>query len=163
MADAHISRNIVSDRISQSLESATTTIRFLYQLEKDQTFTLNDHYLSDYKEKFKAYYSAARKEHRSGKESSFLSGLAKGMNDSVYPSKNTIHRTPFAENLCTVISKLAEMGASISPLELAKIIETDSSIESLEVMAEVRAYYQGKRCPYRVLSYLIFILFNSLL
>ncbi|KAF8600340.1 P-loop containing nucleoside triphosphate hydrolase protein [Ceratobasidium sp. AG-I] len=136
--------NIISDRIKQSLESAATTIRFLYQLEKDQTFTLNDHYLSDYKEKFKTYYSAARRDKRSGKESSFLTGLAKGLNDSISISRNGTQRTAFAENLGTVLAKLAEMGASVSPLDLAKLLETDSTIESLEVMAEVRAYYQGK-------------------
>lgn len=120
----------------------------MYQLEKDQTFTLNDHYLSDYKQKFKTYYSAARKEKKSGKDSSFLSGLAKGLSDSVTVSESVTQRTPFAENLSTVLAKLAEMGASVSPLDLAKVLETDSSIESLEVMAEVRAYYQGKQSSY---------------
>ncbi|KAH7334233.1 P-loop containing nucleoside triphosphate hydrolase protein [Rhizoctonia solani] len=107
--------------------------------------TLCDRYLADYKEKFKAYYSAARRQHHSVKESNFLSGLAKGVNDTYFSgSKNAGSRVPttFSQNLTLVISKLSEMGVSVSPLDLSKLIETDTAIESLDVISEVQAYYQ---------------------
>ncbi|QRW24504.1 extracellular metalloproteinase MEP [Rhizoctonia solani] len=49
---------LVADRILQCREVADAQIRFLLDIENNQTFTTNTHYFASYKEKFITYYKA---------------------------------------------------------------------------------------------------------
>ncbi|KAF8756245.1 Fungalysin metallopeptidase (M36) [Rhizoctonia solani] len=55
---------LVADRILQCREVADAQIRFLLDIENNQTFTTNTHYFASYKEKFITYYKAVRKDRR---------------------------------------------------------------------------------------------------
>ncbi|KAJ1301437.1 hypothetical protein OPQ81_008695 [Rhizoctonia solani] len=94
---------LVADRIAQCREAADTQVQFLLDIENNQTFTTNAHYLASYKEKFITYYKAVRK----------------------HP-----------------IAHLTKMGLPVQPVDLGKLIPAEAEDELIDIMAEVRAYYQ---------------------
>lgn len=123
---------IIAERVIGCREYAEAQTRFLLSIENNQTFTTNTHYLADYKEKFTAYYKSVRKTHES--ENTFVEGLMKGL----------AVKDDFAQSLGEVIAHLTKMGLLVQPHELAKLIESGAEEDVVDIMAEVRAYYQGK-------------------
>ncbi|KAF8603999.1 hypothetical protein BDV93DRAFT_117624 [Ceratobasidium sp. AG-I] len=121
---------IVADRIIGCREYAEAQTRFLLSIENNQTFTTNTHYLADYKEKFMAYYKTVRKSHEG--ESTFVEGLMQGISPD----------TDFGQSLGEVLANLTKMGLSIQPHQLSKLLESDAEEDVVDIMAEVRAYYQ---------------------
>jgi hypothetical protein len=130
---------------------------------------LNAHYLSDYKEKFLSYYKAHRQTSLPAPLRSAL-GLdksqTKGPTASNQPSSfkfNTSTTPPSAfgnttfappakspeeapdEALRKILSGLSEVGIDgVTPADLAKLLPPDQYSPALEIMAEVRAYFQGE-------------------
>lgn len=92
---------------------------------------MNTHYFASYKDKFTTYYKAARKERKG--ESAFVRELGKGLDAG----------TAFSEHLADAIASLAQLGLSIKPEEIGKLIQPDMDEDVIDIMAEVRAYYQG--------------------
>lgn len=121
---------IVSEKVMTCRENADSQTRFLFCVEKNQPFTTNNHYLSDYKEKFINYYRLARKDYQG--EGEFVKALGQGLGA----------KTSFAQSMSEVIAHLTKMGLSVQPQELAKLLKPDPSEEVIDIMAEVRAYYQ---------------------
>lgn len=115
----------------QCRESADAQVRFLLDIENNQTFTTNTHYFASYKEKFTTYYKAARKDRKG--ESSFIKDLNRGLGAG----------TDFSTNLAEAIAYLTKLGLSVKPDDVGKLIEPDMDEDVIDIMAEVRAYYQG--------------------
>jgi hypothetical protein len=127
-----LSRSIVAERIVGCREYADAQTQFLIHIENNQTFTTNTHYLADYKEKFTTYYKSVRKD-QEGK-TSFVEGVVQGLGGE----------TDFAKSLSEVIAHLTKMGLSVDPQELIKLMDSDVDEDVIDIMAEVRAYYQGE-------------------
>jgi hypothetical protein len=113
---------------------------------------MNDHYLADYKSKFLAHYKGARESCQQPDLmktiQSFPSSQAQALAQATrqgYVSQPT--------GIAKVIASLAELGLSgVRAEDLAKLLPSDKMEPALEIMAGVRAYFQG------MLLFRIFIL-----
>ena len=117
---------IVNDHLDEAANRTKEKIQWLLHLEQNPT-TLNTHYYADYKDKFIAYYKAARE------DSDLLRKLKSG--------------SLAGEPLNKALSSLNELGISAKPTDLPKLLPPDPKEPALNIMASVRAYFQGKRDP----------------
>ena len=118
---------------------------------EDIPFTLNHHYLSDYKEKFLAYYKAAREEVVRNNIAAQIKAFEG--NSSKSPRVTLTPRRHYAVEVCEpceprgigkVLKGLAEMGITgTKPEDIYKILPPDAMAPAINIMADVRAYFQG--------------------
>ena len=86
---------------------------------------MNEHYFMDYRSKFLGHYKGVRQKD----ESSFIDNLQSEAN------KPLVNR---------VTSDLAALGLSnVDPSTLPRLLPPDPMESAIEIMAEVRAYFQG--------------------
>jgi hypothetical protein len=98
-------------------------------LEQEEPTTVNEHYFSDYKRKFQARYKAARQIHV--KHTPDLQTLVDG----------GFQNTSYMRN---AVANLSSMGLpGVEKDDLLRLIPADPADDAIEIMAEVRAYYQG--------------------
>lgn len=121
------------------LESAEKYIAWLITLE-DLPFSLNTHYLADYKSKFFAYYKGSREEYN---RADLMNAIREYENQGPSPPRSaspTVEPTGIAK----ILSGLAEIGVnSVRPEDLAKLLPPDRMEPALTIMADIRAYFQG--------------------
>lgn len=125
---------ILNDHVKQCYESAQRMISWQINLEK-LAFTLNTHYLADYKDKFLSFYKGYRDKERGAALMKAIQTLASigGVTDDF--SKVT--------GLNKVMEGLSEVGVhGIKPADLPKILPADEFSPALDIMADVRAYFQ---------------------
>jgi hypothetical protein len=99
-------------------------------LEREEPATINEHYLSDYKRKFHARYTAARRLHVKQRPNlqRFLNGDFQG-----------------SEIMSEALHNLSRMGfEGLTRDELLRLLPADKANTAIEIMSEVRAYYQGQ-------------------
>lgn len=97
-------------------------------------FTLNQHYLSDYKEKFLAHFKAAREEDIRG-------GVTKHV--QAFKASDPVDGNEEC-GVPKVLSGLTEMGITgTQPEDIYKILPGDKMFPAINIMANVRAYFQG--------------------
>lgn len=138
------SRFLVQERLRRNLAEAEARIEWLAKLEQGP-YTLNTHYLADYKAKFLTHYRAGRREeqhadlvdslesHTTTPQSPRGAKHTKGM--GVYEKNDTIN---------DILANLTTLGIpGVKPADLAKLIVQDEMEPALLIMAEVRAYFQG--------------------
>lgn len=110
----------IQDRMSATEQMIT----WLLGLE-ERPFSLNTHYLADYREKFLAFYKHERQRYS--------------------PMGASLSSTPNAENVNEALAALAKMGLTgITHEDLWKLHQSDQMEPALTIMADVRAYFQGK-------------------
>ena len=113
---------------------------WLFELE-DWPFSLNTHYLADYKSKFLAHYKGTRQKY----ERVDVMGAIESYNshdpdDASLPSSMKTKM----DGIAKIMSGLADIGMTgIAPEHLPRLLPSDSMEPALEIMAEVRAYFQG--------------------
>lgn len=112
-------RQIVESTLAKLFESTLTGVQWLLQLES-QPYTQNAHYLSDYKTKIAAQLRDIRSKY-----------LKTG---SANPSPELL------AELMALMTRAGFVGKTIE--DLKKMHGTDEYDVELEVMAEVRAYFQ---------------------
>lgn len=99
-------------------------------LEREEPATVNEHYLADYKRKFQGRYKAARRiyvEHTPNLQTLVDGGY-----------QNTSY-------MREVVANLGAMGLpGVQKDDLLRLIPADPADDAIEIMAEVRAYYQGR-------------------
>lgn len=131
------------------LERAEERIVWLLELE-DLPFSLNTHYLADYKSKFFAYYKGSREEYNRADLMNAIrdyEGTApaptsdtSGRGMTKNPVVNVIEPTGIAK----ILTGLAEIGVTgVKPEDLAKLLPPDRMEPALTIMADIRAYFQG--------------------
>ena len=120
---------------------------WLLEIE-DRPFSLNTHYLSDYKSKFLAHYKGSREKY----ERSNLSNI---IDQYVHPTPSVTNAFSFGKGnsnqpqppptgITKVLAGLAEIGMSgIKAEDLPKLLPPDRMEPALTIMADVRAYFQG--------------------
>ena len=115
-------------------------VAWLLALE-DSPFSLNTHYLADYKAKFLAHYKGAREQDRNKDLMSAIRSYTPTASSSAGPSRRTEYPPT---GIAKVFAGLAEIGIhGVKPEDLAKLIPSDGTEPALGIMADVRAYFQG--------------------
>jgi hypothetical protein len=137
-AGSFLGRVVVVDHVRGCLEAAHGRIEWLLELE-DMPFTLNTHYLADYTEKFRRYYKSV---YESNQESDVLIDL-----HNYKPSENDKETQDMVDQ---ALDSLRDLGIHTTVPSLAKLLPPTPDEHALQVMAEVRAYYQG--LSYNLLS-----------
>ncbi|KAG5730381.1 Interferon-induced GTP-binding protein Mx [Termitomyces sp. T112] len=132
---------ILQDHLNKCMERAEERIDWLMKLE-DRPFSLNTHYLADYKDKFLAHYRTAREKDRNPQLMAAIEQYNPLSNSSV-SHPNSGLPPPAPTGIAKVLSGLVEMGILGVRFEaLAKLIESDGMEPALVIMADVRAYFQ---------------------
>lgn len=146
-------RAIVTNHLNECGHKAITQIRWLQEVEK-RPHTMNDHYFSDYKEKFLALYRGNR---QSSNHSQLVTKLKQhGSTRASTPYARPLSKSPspsFDDSTTKVLSGLGEMGIPAKPIELLKLLPSDPLEPALHIMSTVRAYFQGQPilgAPHRV-------------
>ena len=94
--------------------------------DENEPFTMNTHYYAEYRSNFLNHY----KSERLRSKSSFIRNLEDGN------SSGTINET---------IASLAKLGLhSVDASSLAALLPPDPMEPAIEIMADVRAYFQGR-------------------
>ena len=129
----------MQQHVTECLKHAEERISWLLALE-DRPFTMNNHYLSDYRNKFLAHYRGARESHQQPDVmrtiQSYSSSSMAARQVNVYNGQPT--------GVAKVMASLAEIGMnSVRPDDLAKLLPSDKMEPALVIMADVRAYFQG--------------------
>ncbi|XP_006461433.1 hypothetical protein AGABI2DRAFT_185678 [Agaricus bisporus var. bisporus H97] len=108
---------------------------------EDKAFSLNTHYLSDYKSKFLAYYRGARRKNNHGGIMDSIKAYTPPASPS--PTISSKQAPSSLYGVSKVLSGLTEMGFNgIHANDLAKLLRTDNMEPAIEIMADVRAYFQ---------------------
>jgi hypothetical protein len=124
------------EHLQSCASKAKEQIHWLLKLE-ERPRTLHDHYFQDYKTKFLGLYRASRLTYEHGP-------LAKALYESI-PSPAEFQRAnhAFARHTKNAIAQLAEMNLPVNPIDLLKLLPNDPLEPALQIMATVRAYFQG--------------------
>lgn len=139
----------MSGHLRECVQRAEERLNWLYQIE-DLPFTLNQHYLTDYKSKFLTYYRETREDVVRGRVATQVKNYR---DDPTSHTVNTYGTTSKGGRVLTgtepsavakAMSALAEMGITgIRPEDLYKILPEDEMSPAMNIMADVRAYFQG--------------------
>ncbi|KAF7304023.1 hypothetical protein MIND_00633500 [Mycena indigotica] len=122
-------RILVQERLQRCTAATQALISKLVALEEPGPLTLNNHYLSDYKEKYLTRYRAAREKKTN---SEFTSTI-----------QNHRRKSSYASEITEILSHLATMGLrDVKAADLTKLLPTDEMEPALHIMADVRAYFQ---------------------
>jgi hypothetical protein len=126
--------------LKQCLERAEERIIWLLQIE-EQPFSLNTHYLADYKSKFLSHYRASREYYEQPKLIKAIQNYGKSLTTTeAWSGLQTDHPTGIAR----VLAGLAEIGMTgVKAEDLPKLLPPDRMEPALIIMADVRAYFQG--------------------
>jgi Dynamin GTPase effector domain len=117
----------MKDHIEKCADAAARRIDSLLEEEKEP-FTMNDHYFMELHSKFFAYYREARLRDRS----QFIRNLENRDDGDVMAA--------MSETLCSLTKMgLEQADASL----LANLLPPDPMDPAIEIMADVRAYFQG--------------------
>lgn len=127
------------DRQTRKREEATLAQITNIVAAERVIYTLNEHYYFDYREKFRARYKSIY-QHSRGQR-----GTASSLRE--YDAQNISDPTLKAK-VDKALSALADLGIrGLVPGDLAKLLPDDEQVPALEIMAEVRAYFQGELHP----------------
>ena len=116
----------MKDHIQKCADAAARHIDSLLEEEKEP-FTMNEHYFMDYRSKFLAHY----REVRQRAKSQFIRNLENRDDGDIMEA--------MSETLCS----LTRMGLEANASLLANLLPADPMDPAIEIMADVRAYFQG--------------------
>ncbi|KAF9461878.1 P-loop containing nucleoside triphosphate hydrolase protein [Collybia nuda] len=128
-------RIILQEHVKKCMERTEERINWLIKLE-NRPFSLNTHYLTDYKDKFLSYYRGAREKDRNLDLMNAIEGYTP-------PTTRDRGISSSPTGIAKVLAGLVEIGIiGIKPEDLAKLIPPDGMEPALVIMADVRAYFQ---------------------
>ncbi|KAJ6564726.1 P-loop containing nucleoside triphosphate hydrolase protein [Mycena capillaripes] len=121
---------LVQDYMNQRAEAAQALIAKFIALENDGALTLNDHYLSDYKAKFLSHYKSAREKNQNPNLAQAIATFKPVASGS-------------STGIAQVLGLLSSIGLSgVTANDLVKLLTPDPMDPALNIMADVRAYFQ---------------------
>ncbi|KAJ3504231.1 hypothetical protein NLJ89_g8043 [Agrocybe chaxingu] len=136
-------KSIIHLHLKACLERAQERIDWLLRLE-DLPFSLNTHYLSDYRSKFFSYYKGAREKYERADVIRAIKQHTKNPIPAT-PTMSTRSNVAVAPptGVAKVLAALAEIGLSgIKAEDIPKLFPPDRMEPALGIMADVRAYFQ---------------------
>ncbi|EIN06635.1 hypothetical protein PUNSTDRAFT_115166 [Punctularia strigosozonata HHB-11173 SS5] len=124
---------IVCEHIQKCLEETRQKLMWLLELE-DPPLTLNNHYYTDYKDKFLTYYrSIANKKN---------SALADQLQKWTAPKTGFVTDT-FQDGVAQMLGAAPKIGFDgLKATDLVRLLPINAEERAFKIMAEVRAYYQ---------------------
>jgi Dynamin GTPase effector domain len=123
-------RVIVNNVLKECYDTTLKYIEWLLRVEQS-VFTLNEHYYSDYKDKFLAYYRGSRQKNKNRLLVETINGGSNGQQHC-------------DDSIKKIMSGLSELGVdNVSITDIAKILSPDPYEPALHIMSGVRAYFQG--------------------
>ena len=128
-----VSSGVVIDHLNTCTKLAHERMTHCIEIEREEPTTVNEHYLSDYKSKYLARYRAERQLHSGNGTNEKLRNFINGVYDS-------------HQSFTTTRSNLQNMGfpSDLRREDFLRLLKPDANEEALDIMAEVRAYYQGQ-------------------
>lgn len=94
-------------------------------------FTRNDHYFADYRDKFLTHYKSLRRQD----SNTFVAQLDKGQSAVDEAFKQTLN---------TAMASIQGLGFhDFKPEDIPRLLPPDPCEAAIEIMADVRAYFQG--------------------
>ena len=135
-------RVLIQDHINKCMNNTQERIAWILALE-DRPFSLGTHYLAHYRAKFLAYYKGAREQDRNRNLMSAIQSFTPPASSASTTRRQSFQETP-PTGIAKVLAGLVELGFhGVKPEDLAKLIPPDGMEPALEIMADVRAYFQG--------------------
>jgi hypothetical protein len=123
------------------LEHALERVEWLLRLEQSP-FSLNTHYLADYRSKFIAHYKGAREKYEQADLMRTIGNQKTIPTQPTGKSNSPVAQQPTA--IARVLASLSEIGIlGIKAEDLPKLLPPDRMEPALGIMADVRAYFQG--------------------
>jgi hypothetical protein len=117
----------MKEHMEKCADAAAQHINSLLEEEKEP-FTMNEHYFSDYRSKFLAYYKDARLRAKS----QFIRNLENRDDGDMMAA------------MSDALSSLTRMGLDQANASIfANLLSPDPMDPAIEIMADVRAYFQG--------------------
>ena len=122
-----------------------TENKIKWHIEVEQRpFSLNTHYLTSYKTKFIAYYKAERQRYNDSGLASAIAAVRQNrpMHNNGKAPLDSLAQTQL--EIQKVMAGLSGIGMSgLKPDDLLKLLPPDDMDPALEIMSDVRAYFQG--------------------
>ncbi|KAJ7064490.1 P-loop containing nucleoside triphosphate hydrolase protein [Mycena amicta] len=124
---------LLQQHLKKRTDAAHELVSTLIKLEMPAPMTLNEHYLADYRQKYLARYRAAR-------EKASNNTFATQIENHQPPSPSAL-ASP--STIDSILGHFASIGLSgLKAEDFAKLLPTDKMGPALEIMADVRAYFQ---------------------
>ncbi|KAJ2918308.1 hypothetical protein MD484_g2118, partial [Candolleomyces efflorescens] len=134
-------KTIIHNHLKDCFARTEDRIKWFIKLES-LPFTLNQHYLSDYKEKFLAYYKAAREDDIRNFVTKQVKAYKK-TSASRFSASDDDDDEESPKGISKVLLGLTEMGITgIQPDDIYKVLPADEMGPAITIMADVRAYFQ---------------------
>ncbi|TFK21928.1 hypothetical protein FA15DRAFT_597001 [Coprinopsis marcescibilis] len=146
-------RTIMHKHLAECIMTAQSRLEWLLELEA-HPFTLNSHYLADYKDKFFSFYKAGREREIRGLFSDQIEAytrrkpvVARAV-PAIYSNgrhylKSEGESKEEPTGVAKVLRGLAEMGMEgVKAEDIPKILPPDEMESAINIMADVRAYFQ---------------------
>ena len=133
-------RSVVNDHLDRAAIQTKSKLEWLLSLE-EVPITLNFHYFSEYKSKFLAEYKGCK-----NGDNNLLSKLkqAETITHSVLSPNSKAFGGDQNDAVKRALSALNELGITSKPTDLARLLPPDPMEPALQIMASVRAYFQGE-------------------
>lgn len=163
------------EQVNACANETLANVHTILKLERAAPYTQNTHYLADKRDKQLAQYKQARA-FRAGKAANGGSGRSNGDSEDDSEEEGsaggsgsgsgTFSRAPSKltstekETLLSALAELTRLGYPVKEDDLGKLNPPDEYQEELEVMAEVRAYFQ---VSYKVCSARAFVCLQTVL
>ncbi|KAJ7651398.1 hypothetical protein FB45DRAFT_1079214, partial [Roridomyces roridus] len=128
--------------MKQRAEAAESLIAKFIALEAGGAFTLNEHYLADYKAKFLSHYKGAREKAQNPRLASAVEEYTPGRPSLAVagPFGTTTYVT---DHISPILSNLAGIGLTgVKVEDLMRLLPPDQMDPALDIMADVPAYFQ---------------------
>lgn len=143
------------EQVNACANETLANVHTILKLERAAPYTQNTHYFADKRDKQLAQYKQARA-FRAGKAANASSGRSNGDSEDDSEEEGsaggsgsgTFSRAPSKlgpkekETLLSALAELTKLGYPVKEDDLGKLNPPDEYQEELEVMAEVRAYFQ---------------------
>lgn len=131
-------RTLILDYVKSLAQQTLQKIFWIHDLEK-VPMTLNEHYYSDYEDKFLAHFRGWRSENRDAPWVQHLKLIA--VNKDAKPREDD----SVESHVQRVLQGFNGLGVhGVKPMDLPKVLPPDPFETALKIMASVRAYFQGQ-------------------
>jgi hypothetical protein len=135
---------VVSEHLKKCADQTRDKIKWLIGIEK-RAFTLNTHYYSDYKDKFLSYYRSCREKEENGP---LVQKLQRYTRAGTNMGRQKAYSPEFQDAVSQVLALLPTIGLTgTQATDLARLLPPDPMEPALNIMASVRAYFQGMCIP----------------
>ena len=158
---------VLSERRSTCRAATEAKLQWMREVEENATFTLNTNYLEDYRARFEETYRMLRHERVTSYSNAIhilLHPDEPRLPRSVSPTlteQEEYSRPVSPASICTqrypsqifnnererrnaLLRTLEEFGLPSNVKNVLKLLPSDSADEAIEIMADVRAYWQGE-------------------